>query len=57
MEFLANLDFWFTVLRCTTPVLLATCADRQPLRPVKPGTGGNHDHFRALRRAGKRIYG
>ena len=26
MEFLANLDFWFTVLRCTTPVLLATMA-------------------------------
>ena len=26
MEFLVNLDFWFTVLRCTTPVLLATMA-------------------------------
>ena len=26
MSFLANLDFWFTVLRCTTPVLFATMA-------------------------------
>ncbi len=26
MSFLTNLDFWFTVLRCTTPVLFATMA-------------------------------
>lgn len=26
MDFLTNLDFWFTVLRCTTPVLFATSA-------------------------------
>lgn len=26
MSFLTNLDFWFTVLRCTTPVLFATVA-------------------------------
>lgn len=26
MNFLTNLDFWFTVLRCTTPVLFATVA-------------------------------
>lgn len=26
MDFLTNLDFWFTVLRCTTPVLFATGA-------------------------------
>lgn len=26
MSFLTNLDFWFTVLRCTTPVLFATIA-------------------------------
>ena len=26
MSFLTNLDFWFTTLRCTTPVLFATMA-------------------------------
>ena len=26
MSFILNLDFWFTVLRCTTPVLFATSA-------------------------------
>lgn len=26
MDFLTNLDFWFTVLRATTPVLFATMA-------------------------------